>query len=255
MKGYSQSAAIVALFMASFIFSSCIKEREYIEQHSSDIGKFCRIDSMAINVGLGFQNYKFSYNEKGDPLEIRLQINPGGFGEDLHFRYDKKGRLSDVLQTDPGQSFVYVWSRYTYRSPRLIVDSFFEYEDFLSDVNPNSSSFYGLDSIQLDEEGRVAGPGVTYDYHGNLVVPGFKYDDKINIYQTSRVWQLLYRDYSRNNLTAGGGMTGLPVDPASYNAFGLPTKILGPFHEIFGVSPFREIDVSYSCDVPSSQPD
>ncbi len=109
-----------------------------------------------------------------------------------------------MLQTDPGQSFVYVWSRYTYPSPRVIIDSFFEYQDLLSDANPTLPiPLTWRDSNLLDEEGRpVAGPGITYDHHGNLVVPGFTYDDKINIYQTNPVWQFYYNDYSRNNITA-----------------------------------------------------
>ncbi len=145
-------------------------------------------------------------------------------------------------------------SRYTYRSPRLIIDSFFEYQDVLSDANPAPNSFDWRDSIRLDEEGRVAGPGITYDHHGNLVVPGLTYDDKINLYQTSPTWQFLYGDYSRNNLTAGTtNESYFPITPAAYNAYGLPTKILPYFAPVtvFGFA-FKEIDVIYSCDVPSS---
>jgi len=39
------------------------------------------------------------------------------------------------------------------------------------------------------------------------------------------------------------------VTPAAYNAYGLPTKILGPFWAVF-IYPFSTMNVSYSCDVP-----
>ncbi len=80
MKGYSHSALIAVLLMTSFLFSSCIKEREYIEQHPSDIGKYCRIDSMSVNnVYAGMQYFKFSYDAKDRPIEMRLQ-NPARKG-------------------------------------------------------------------------------------------------------------------------------------------------------------------------------
>jgi hypothetical protein len=268
MKGYSYSAVIAVLLMVLLIFAACTKERVYIEQHPSDIGKYCRVDSVVVhNNFLGFnfqtfQNYKFSYDQASRPLEIRIQ-NPGPemIGPDLHFRYDKKGRLSDVLQTDPGQTFVYIWQRFSYPSPRIVIDSTFDYQASLNAPNPTGPQTSIQKTLQ-DEEGRPVKfifienvpnippdtSEVSYDRNGNLVDAGFTYDDKINIYQTNPVWQFYYNNYSRNNITAVGP-GGQQATPSAYNAYGLPTQFLGPFDNVFGFS-FNIMDVSYSCDVP-----
>ena len=86
----------------------------------------------------------------------------------------------------------------------------------------------------------------TYDRNGNLVIDGAVYDNKINIYQTSKTWQLYFLDYSRDNRMSP---PGLPATPAAYNTYGLPTKFLGPSWPIFSFT-FDAMDVMYACDVP-----
>ena len=269
MKKVPHPVVTILLTTALFFSPACSKVREYIEQHPSDIGKYCRIDSFVVNdLFAGLQHFQFRYDAAGNPIEIRQ--DGVQYGEDLHLRYDKKGRLSDVLQTDPGQTFVYIWTRYTYPSSRVIIDSVFNYQGNVTDPNPprTPGSTVTITKMQLDEEGRpvkfqtyYTDPGipsgtydVSYDRNGNLIVPGLAYDDKVNIYQTNKAWQLIYGDYSRNNPTApqprnGPGLP--PVTPASYNAYGLPTIFQGPFRPIFGFTSYVSITASYSCDVAS----
>jgi hypothetical protein len=262
MKKYSSPVWMISLITTSFLFSACSK----INQDCSDVGKYCRIESLDVDLYGSGQPWhiQFFYNAAGDPLETRLMN--GLYGNDNHFRYDRKGRLSDVLATDPGQTFVYIWDRYSYPSPRLIIDSTYEYQGNVNDPNPPNYPDLSvrITKMQLDELGRpvkfltyYSDGGIppstfelSYDARGNLVSPNAVYDDKVNIYRTSKVWQLLYLDYSRNNRVGGGGMTGLPVTPNAYNAYGLPTKFLGPFVWIFGYS-FYTMNVTYSCDVPA----
>src|ERR1700722_20292585 len=112
-------------FLLLFLLPSCSKVREFIEDHPADIGKFCSIDSLTFEpspFGTGVMHFKIFNDEAGNPIELRQldALDFGELGEDQHFRYDSKGRLSDALQTAPGQTFVYIWNRYTYPSPRTI---------------------------------------------------------------------------------------------------------------------------------------
>jgi hypothetical protein len=254
-------------FLLLFFLPSCSKVREYIEDHPADIGKFCSVDSLTFEpsfTGSPVMHFKIFYDGAGNPVELRQLdgLANGLLGEDQHFRYDTKGRLTDALQTDPGQTFVYIWNRYTYPSQRTIIDSIYEYQPSLNDPNPtiDPSINITISQMQLDEEGRPVKfvthntginlppdtSEVSYDRNGNLVSSGVIYDDKVNIYQTSRTWQLFYQDFSRNNPVSH--FPGLPVTPNAYNAYGLPTKFLGPFGTIFGFS-FNLLTVKYSCDV------
>lgn len=271
MKKYSSPVRMACLVIASLFFSTCSKLRDYIIEHPTEISKHCKIETIAINAGgsgpqSGKMHLQFLYNSAGDPQE--MQILDAQFGPDLHFRYDKKGRLTDVLQTDPGQTLVYLWSRYSYPSARVIIDSVYEYQGSVNDPRPPNTPGMTVRIVrmQLDGLGRpvkffaynsdTGNPSssydVAYDRNGNLVIPGAVYDDKINIYQTSNTWQLYYLDYSRNNRMGppDAGPATMPPTPNAYNAYGLPTKFLGPSWSIFGF-PFNTMDVTYACDVPA----
>jgi len=118
------------------------------------------------------QHARFIYNGAGEPQEILADFM---YGPDLHFRYDKKGRLSDVLRTDPGGTFVYVWSVYSYPSPRTIIDSVFDYQGNVNDPHPPhtpGTSVYIL-KMQLDDLDRPV-KFLSYDTDPN--VPSSSYE-------------------------------------------------------------------------------
>jgi hypothetical protein len=263
MKRYTQPGMLAFALIASLVFPACSKMREYIEQHASAVSKYCRIDSLVVKGDGPTAYYQFSYNDAGNPVAMQLVAPPGDqFGFDLHFRYDKRGRLSDNMQTPPGETLVLLCHRYSYPSPTVIIDSLYEYGGYIGDANPpNDPSVPRLmHKLLLDQYGRIVkilsyDPDVTtelsYDKNGNLIIAGVFYDNKVNIYQTNKVWQLIFNNYSRNNPTAPppGTPPGPQTTPAAYNAYELPTKLFGPFQDVFGLY-YTELDVTYSCDVP-----
>ena len=264
MKGFLFYAFPGVCLLGIVLLPGCSKLREEIEQHPSDIGKYCRIVSLTDHVGGGgVSHFDVTYDQAGDPLELVQLDNlaEGSLGTDLHFRYDKKGRLSDALLTDPGMTFVYIWTRNSYPSSRVIIVSVFDYQGDLNDPNPQYPPG-GIESapvLHLDEQGRPINSGATgssYDRNGNLIISGVVYDDMVNIYQTSPVWQLYFLDYSRNNpiYPPPGTIGGPPQTPALYDAYGLPTKFLGPSVALFQLPAFTEFDVTYSCDVSGPAP-
>jgi hypothetical protein len=265
MKRHTQCGMIAFALMAMLVLPACSKMREYIEQHPSEVSKYCRIDSLAVKGDGPTAQYQFTYNDAGNPVAMKFVAPPDDlFGFDLYFRYDKLGRLADNQQTPPGNAFVNLWHRYSYPSPNVIIDSLYEYGGHIGDANPPNDPGVPkqMHKLLLDQYGRTVkilsyNPDLTtelsYDKNGNLISAGIFYDDKVNIYQTNKVWQFISNNYSRNNPTSPPpGTIGGPLEstPAAYNAYGLPTKLLGPFQDIFGLL-YNELDVSYSCDVPS----
>jgi hypothetical protein len=139
--------------------------------------------------------------------------------------------------------------------------------------------FPGWHEFRLDAQGRIscdsffqAHPktllstaNYIYSAGGNLVsvvnslsppVTTNFYDDKVNLLQTSKTWQLIMRDYSRNN----------PIDPTGsfqingYNSFGLPLQIARTFYPAFNnqalvfgnaAYAYHVLNIQYACDVPA----
>lgn len=268
------TAALAALIVLST--PSCSKLREYIEQHPSTIGRYCRIDSLSITANDPgnplLLHYKIAYDAADRPIKFGIgEDSPVSrvYSPDYHFRYDKKGRLSDGLVTDPGGTFVYIWHQYTYPSAKMIIDSIFEYQGSTTDPHPPHppENPVRIRIIQLDAAGRpihiheyntnpiITGgdTDIAYDPKGDQIIPGIQYDDKANIYQTSDTWQLFFMDFSKNNQL---GLASTPQEestptPAAYNSHDLPTIFLGTSRMVFDLS-FLRMDVHYACDTNTS---
>ncbi len=255
--------------MGAIVLPSCTKQYEYLENGLDEIGQYCKLDSL---VRAPTNAVVIYYNKDGNPVEFTPAFpNPDPGDPDFHFRYDKFGRLKDALLTQPGQSFVFIWQRFFYPGPHMAGDSIFEYDGELSDPNPptTSEAFEYVYTYSLDAKGRTfkttfsANPFrqeskdtfyTEYDKNGNQVAPGVTYDNKISIYRTSSVWQLLYQNYSMNNsITPASG----PIPPSitSYNRFGLPATYLNLQGQpgIFGLN-YGPLDVKYSCDSKPAPP-
>src|ERR1700722_10621648 len=158
MKSWSFTQTAGGPLLAVVFLAGCSKLREEIEQHPSDIGKYCRIVSFADSINRGdVSHFNVIYDQAGRPSELVQTDNLllGLYGPDLHFRYDKKGRLSDVLDTDPGQTFVYIWSRYNYPSSHVIIDSVFDYQGSINDPNHGPNEPERIEVINLDGGGRA----------------------------------------------------------------------------------------------------
>ena len=262
----------MAVAMAWLILPSCRKERLLLEKDPDAIGQFCRIDTFNFGPPGSYYDQVFiTYNLHGDPLTMTSSV-PGEGGElydNIFFRYDNSGRLRDCFfafpNLEPNTPFpigsIDLWHRFTYPSPHVIIDSFFNYDGpGIPPVEnpPGTNQPVRVTTYEVDKEGRTIrtnGSSITtYDNRGNIVIPGIVYDHKVNPYRTNKVWQLLFQDYSMNN----------PIVPATqyrpatsyivnFNKWGLPLAYHDFSEGDFGVNLFFYIEVenlgiSYSCD-------
>jgi hypothetical protein len=281
--------SFIALMLAAAmtcLLPGCSKIAERLEQDPDEIGKFCRIDTFNYT-GMSvpyYQQVTISYNRFGNPVTMAPSAYSPVFGEDfddIFFRYDKFDRLVDCIfgGVDPNPypdgpfsiGSIDLWHRFTYPMPGIVVDSFFNYDG--PGIPPIENPPPGYVSVtvsryELDKEGRTIRtevkrePGTAssttsyntrYDNRGNMVRPGIVYDDKVNVYRTNKVWQLLFQDYSMNN----------PIFPATtfyppttgitaFNKWGLPLGYAPneghPEPAIFFYILFQNLEISYSCD-------
>ena len=66
MKGYLHA-----------VLPSCSKVVDFIEDHPSEIGKYCKIDSLTFYTWEGLQYFKIFYDGAGNPIELRELHGPG----------------------------------------------------------------------------------------------------------------------------------------------------------------------------------
>jgi len=265
-KLFVQAAAMALL---SLLFTSCQKAIDYIEQHPNAYVPPCRVTSFKVNVSGTPANYVVSYDAKGNPISMLDSEGYYPVGIDQYFRYDKQGRVSDYMQTYAPSLYPVAWHKYVYARPDYVIDTAMYYETGYvygpSPIAKNTFEYY-IKAYSLDRLDRIVKvwsipidppntpsleSTLVYDANGNLTPPSpqLSYDNKVNIYRTSKTWQFVYKDYSRNNLQrpAGGFLP-------QYNVFGLPLQLdnLEPLN----YWPFLEPNsgpnaiVEYACDMP-----
>lgn len=264
----SRMLALVAVAGLLFLFPGCTKLYDYIKDNPGEAKKYCRVQKLKVWWYSTYREINFIYNPDGNPTDM-LADNLGvpGYSDndhEYHWRYDKKGRVTDYYDNLRGSLGVFVWHRYWYPDKKRIVDTAFNYSGLITDpVPPNATtahSYYAYIN-DLDKEGRIIRnmlyytnpPYVTnfaYSLQGNLVKTDMvygnevPYDNKINVYQTHPVWKQIYEDYSLNN--------ALPSNIAivSYNEWGLPVKYkytgIGYPGYLFGHM-FDSLEVVYDC--------
>ena len=90
------------------------------------------------------------------------------------------------------------------------------------------------------------GYSYSYDAKGNLTGRDLTYDDKKNFRQTSKVWMLIHKNFSRNNAFAA----------TQYNSEGYPTVFPAPSAtdtpDAFLRRSLNFKTIEYSCTVSSS---
>jgi hypothetical protein len=261
---------LLALGQATlFLLSGCSKGHPPVPP-PADSAKLCRVTSILTDTrGLIYGDtaaptpVTITSDAAGNPVEWRTQ---GGVQV---FRYDNKARLTDVISHSTGTPAPDGWSRYSYPSADKLVDSFFTSQGDTSTSNLPShpGDFQYADNWDLDAKGRPVKivrtfpPGsfpsststYAYDSSGNLTYPNLPgtvyYDNKINVFRTSRTWQILYRDFSMNNAHS---VFDANMGAAEFNAYGLPTKFNGPLTPFASFSAyFTVMYITYSCDAPS----
>jgi hypothetical protein len=265
---------VIIFLLGAWCLSSCTKEYAYFKDHSP--ASCCRIDSVAVtlnSISPIVQRFHFTYNAAGRPTLIAAQVPAAYNYQDYIFRYDNHGRLKDYLFTDGGGgTYVYFWDRFTYPAPHTIIDSTYDYQGSTSDPNPiYPANITSVRIITQDAQGRTtriihrspfASPDTTYthyDAQGDAVITGVTYDDKVNWYQLSPTWQLVFNDYSIHNPFVPATVV-FPASMTAYDAFGLPTvfeeRVVQPgapgAHLM--VFYYSSMQVYYSCDQNGTAP-
>jgi YD repeat-containing protein len=226
---------------AIIFFSGCEKVKDILHMPKTDI-----VDCRILNLGSSGEGISYSvggtisYNAQGNPVSVTGR--GGGTGTtNRKFEYDSLNRLIHYAEIFYN-GIAELGHRYSYEdSGKVITDSIY--------------TMYGINGrlvLELDEKGRVIKttstgpyPGMTvttysYDERGNLVMPGVVYDDQVNMHRTNKVFQLIDRDYSKNN----------PFIADAYNKTGLPTKIPVPakvYVSFLGI-PISSHTITYSCE-------
>ncbi len=173
-----------------FFLPACTEKDEYPSNDPARIDHFYTAGALEADPTLYFH---FTYNSGCDPVEM-VPINPDADEPDFdfHFRYDRQARLTDILLTQNGQSFVFIWQRFFYPASGIVGDSTFEYNGDIGDKNPPPGTPLSfVERHQLDKKGRIARtvfiPGdhtlpshtsrTEYDKNGNkIMISGIVYD-------------------------------------------------------------------------------
>ena len=258
--------AILALSSLT-LFCSCVKEYDYVKQHPGAEVTGCRINMLIIpkdSLKVLPDTFWVHYNAFGDPSEMIASGRAQNWQGDYHFRYDKYHRLTDYFWGEPALSdYRLIWHRYTYIGKSLVSDSLFTYIEHGGGPNPPLANFSHLTIDSLDAEGRIikaTEPGnppfigyTNYNAKGNIQDPWRVYDNKLNIYHTSRVWMFIMGNYSVNNQLNRDPQSPL-IHITSYNAAGLPLMYQADPGIIYGDVLFNNIGfhklkVVYDCDL------
>ena len=209
-----------------------------------------------------FEQVVISYDKDGDPTT--MVPNPVGnaqFSETVFFGYDSHKRLKDFITAYKGVAIVF-WQRYTYPAPRVVVDTFYNYDGpgIPFGPNPPPGAPISVSKYISDDRGRTIESiygldtfFTKYDQRGDVVIPGAVYDDKVNIYRTNPVWQLIFQDYNMNNQIEAPNI-GTPEWITSYNTLGLPLVYMTteltvvPSLFLYPSDYFAPLRISYNCD-------
>jgi len=264
------SFPLAALFAALIALPSCRKACDFIHDHPDAHDSLCRITRLTVR---GFfrnpDTFNIAYNAKGNPVSMLAKDPPGTLGNvDHYYRYDRFDRLSDYMITFIGSTGAIGWDKYAYPRKDYVTDTSFSYVGTVDGPSPVSTGVtsYSIRAYTLDAHGRIVKVWevptdphqppvlqrtITYDANGNLPLPSpdLSYDDKVNIYRTSKTWQFVYNDYSRNNVIKDDHLF-FPT----YNSFGLPLYIRNL--ESYYIYPFNientdpVMTVTYACSPP-----
>lgn len=187
----------------------------------------------------------FTYNSVGNPISL-LYGNYTGVGYNHYFFYDKNNRLREWRQAysinDPVEAVAH---RYGYHSNNQVVTDTLMNSRGLSE--DGKIIFYprGVSTLEYDNLGRIVRetvkmngvptryPTYTYDSRGNIAVKEWRsssYDTKVSFFRTHPIFQLIHRNYSRNN------PWNLSSQGRKYNSRALPLSVKPSNDAFFGAS-------------------
>lgn len=283
---YKLTPLLLAIVLVASL-SSCRKFYEYIEHHPDAQDNACRVTKLTI----GTVEFDVLYNNKGNPTDIlvpdpRTPITT----TEKHFRYDRFDRLTDYFVNyriggyGSGDGIfrgaAVIWDKYGYPKPNIISDTFITYPDpavFINDPAPIAPPGAQINLYKFNAAGKMIATAQTvnlpnqpapvfsdiaYDARGNRdlsIYTKVLYDSSISIYRTNKIWQLVFNDYSRNNVVYVNPYFPFQL-PTPTNEFGLPTALPYITDNVpvanFGIgSPSYlgdSIHIEYACAVPRS---
>src|ERR1700744_2854369 len=122
MTTSSRSTAI--LMTLPFFLFSCTKVYDFVKDNPLEVASCCQVQVFDLDDNLF---YNVTYNAAGNPVSfVCPTFTPFG---NQYFRYDRQGRLKDLISTYSGTTYAAGWERYSYPGPGLMSDSLFEYQD------------------------------------------------------------------------------------------------------------------------------
>jgi hypothetical protein len=225
------------IIIVTFYITGCKKLYDQVHKDPGQEYKYCDIKKFKVWYNDSYNEFNVFYNNKGQPRDV-IGINPDtpltNFSFDQHFRYDKKGRITDWILNPPGQQRVWLWDTYRHLSPTQVLDttySLYDYGSYITDTRPPLVPV-GPIRVRLfdyDKYGRVikitrvdtnqAFP-IEYDALGNSnAYPA--YDSAVNIVRTNNIWMFVNNNYDANNYTVNYYGTNI----LTYNSYLLPTSI------------------------------
>ena len=173
----------------------------------------------------GYDNnwHYFKYDDQERLVEYRVELEPGLDIEIHHYAYDEKNRVITDTGTFRLTGYIVILSTFEYDSRNRIIKENKE----VIDIEEGSQPFE-IDPVYYQ-----------YDERGNLINPfppgdPVTYDDKISFRRTNKVWMLIERNYSLNNVTG----------VSEYNEHSLPLSFQN-YTWFLGVS---IVGIEYECE-------
>jgi hypothetical protein len=253
MKRIYQLFFIAAATFSLMQLQSC---KKHVNHKDIEDLKLCSIQKVII-LRTGYNDTAtFTYNALGNPTKIDV-TNVATGNPNYVFKYDMLNRLSQFIGVY-SNGLTENWVKYTYGPggphARVIVDTTFTFGAYNGGTFPtgywgkriNRYTYDALGRIsRIDTETILPSPSASstvynYDAAGNLIKPATVYDDRVNFHRTNSIWQLIDKDYSRNN----------PLTAVSYNPL-LPLSFRSPFtytHNFLSF-PINQSDFIYNCDL------
>lgn len=277
MRTNDTKVFFVGLFMLLLAATGCKKLIDYVIKNPDVTQPGCRITSFSSSSDHLARTGVIYYNKWGNPDSVIYNEVTTGQAN-YRMIYDDKKRLIECLQFYPsigvdtccnGESgcnnndliWLQEWSKYSYDNKNRIVADTTYYMPIYKSGHPfpitvceeddpgifPTYAVYSYDQydrvvkkVETNDNGYENIRVFKYDAKGNLVDPLRKYDDKISLLRTNKIWMFLNLDYSLNNPFAG----------ASYNSNGLPTGFnvnTDPYYFNFLKTDVRKSSFSYAC--------
>lgn len=246
------------LFVLVLLLPGCQKIMEYYKPGNQSTQTNCRIKSYTYDYYGSIITTTFDYDSAGNPIKVTYidEWLPDGQSKEI-FTYDNLGRL--IYHTP--DEFMGDRRHYVYEGNSMVP---------LRDTAEDSWGNKYVESFKFDQAERIVAVEIRwvsapdgyeedpqmfeperyryfYDVHGNRQANPFdlpwhkilRYSNKPSLYSLHPTWQLVFRDYSRNNASKVG----------SYNQQGLPVSFIQSDFEYW--QPFFDLSqnavVTYDC--------